>query len=295
VKRREFVTLLGAWAATRSRIARAQQAPKIAKVGVLYPGLAAALSLRMTAFRDGLLGAGYREPDNIELIPRAANSDPARIDALAAELAERKVDVILAVSPAAVRASQAASATIPIVALDLESDPVATGLIKSLSRPGGQVTGMFLDFPEFGKKWLELLKETMPGLTKVAVLWDPATGSVQKTSVEIAGEALHVKLEVWKCGAPQTSTMLFARQPRSGRCSSYVVFAGVWQQSRADRGTYARTSASRSDIVSRGRARRWANVVWGRPDGQLPQGGCDPRRQGVARRQTRRVARRTTD
>jgi putative ABC transport system substrate-binding protein len=150
----------------------------------------------MTAFRDGLLGAGYREPDNIELIPRAANSDPARIAALAAELAERKVDVILAVSPAAVRASQAASATIPIVALDLESDPVASGLIKSLSRPGGQVTGMFLDFPEFGKKWLELLKETMPGLTKVAVLWDPATGSVQKTSVEIAGEALHVKLEV---------------------------------------------------------------------------------------------------
>jgi putative ABC transport system substrate-binding protein len=196
MKRREFVTLFGAWAATRSRIARAQQAPKIAKVGVLFPGLAAALSLRMTAFRDGLLGAGYREPDNIELIPRAANSDPARIAALAAELAERKVDVILAVSPAAVRASQAASATIPIVALDLESDPVASGLIKSLSRPGGQVTGMFLDFPEFGKKWLELLKETMPGLTKVAVLWDPATGSVQKTSVEIAGEALHVKLEV---------------------------------------------------------------------------------------------------
>jgi putative tryptophan/tyrosine transport system substrate-binding protein len=218
MRRREFVILLGA-TATRSRIARAQQAPKIAKIGVLYPGLAAALSLRMTAFRDGLLGAGYREPDNIELIPRAANSDPARIAALAAELAERKIDVILAVSRAAVRASQAASATIPIIALDLESDPVASGLIKSLSRPGGQVTGMFLDFPEFSKKWLELLKETMPGLTKVAVLWDPATGPVQKTGVEIAGEALNVNT----LGLRLPAVTLFPEFARVGGLMSYGV------------------------------------------------------------------------
>lgn len=99
--------------------------------------------------------------------------------------AERKVDVIFAVSPAAVHAARSASRTIPIVALDLESDPVADGLINSLSRPGGQITGVFFDFPEFSKKWLELLKEAMPQLTKVAVLWDPATGRMQMSKSQV--------------------------------------------------------------------------------------------------------------
>ena len=112
------------------------------------------------------------------------------------ELAERKVDVMNPVSPAAVRAALAASATIPIVALDLESDPIANGWIKGLSRPGGQVTGVFFDFPEFGKKWLELLKEAMPQLVRVAVLWDPATGTVQMKAVESAAKLMNVKLEI---------------------------------------------------------------------------------------------------
>jgi putative ABC transport system substrate-binding protein len=112
------------------------------------------------------------------------------------ELAERKVDVMVPVSPAAIDAALAASTTIPIVALDFESDPIALGWIKSLSRPGGQVTGMFFDFPEFGKKWLELLKEAMPQLAKIAVLWDPATGPVQIKAVESAGKLLNVKLEI---------------------------------------------------------------------------------------------------
>src|SRR5262249_56029535 len=127
--------------------------------------------------------AGYGEPDNIELIARAANGDPKRIAPLAIELAERKVDVMLPVSPAAIHAALAASATIPIVALDLESDPIASGLIKSLSRPGGQVTGVFFDFPDFGKKWIELLKETMPQLATVAVLWDPPTAPLPTTAL----------------------------------------------------------------------------------------------------------------
>src|SRR5262249_9498611 len=104
VKRREFVTLLGgaaAWPLT----ARAQQASKIAKVGVLYPGTAATLSSRLAGLREGLQAAGYREPDNIELVARAANGDPKRIAPLAMELAERKVDVMLPVSPAAVHAA----------------------------------------------------------------------------------------------------------------------------------------------------------------------------------------------
>jgi putative ABC transport system substrate-binding protein len=195
LKRRELIGLLGgaaAWPLTAS----AQQPAKTAKVGILYPGTTATLPSRVAGLREGLQAAGYREPDNVELLPRAAEGDPMRIAPLAMELVGRKVDVMMPVSPAAVHAALAASPTIPIVALDLESDPVATGLIQSFSRSGGQVTGVFFDFPEFGKKWLELLKEAMPQLARIAVLWDPATGTVQMKAVESAGKLLNVELEI---------------------------------------------------------------------------------------------------
>jgi putative ABC transport system substrate-binding protein len=195
IRRRQFIMFL-CGAAAMSPLAVGAQQTKIAKVGVLFPGTAASLPARMAGLREGLQAAGYREPDNIELITRTAEGDPKRIAPLAMELAERKVDVIVPVSPAAIYAALAATATTPIVALDFESDPIASGWIKSLSRPGGQVTGMFFDFPDFGQKWLELLKEAMPQLSKVVVLWDPATGPVQMKAVEAAANLLNVKLEI---------------------------------------------------------------------------------------------------
>jgi ABC-type uncharacterized transport system substrate-binding protein len=113
LQRREFITLLGGAAAIWPFAAGAQQPSKIAKVGVLFPGLAASLPSRIAGLREGLQAAGYREPDNIELIPRAAEGDPKRIAALAMELAERKVDVMVPVSPAAIHAALAATTTIP--------------------------------------------------------------------------------------------------------------------------------------------------------------------------------------
>jgi putative tryptophan/tyrosine transport system substrate-binding protein len=115
---------------------------------------------------------------------------------MAADLAKRKVDIILAVSPAAVRAARSATTTIPIVAGDLESDPVDAGFIASVARPGGNVSGVFLDFPDFSKKWLELLKETVPQITSVGVFWDPATGTMQLRAVEAAAQTLNLKLEM---------------------------------------------------------------------------------------------------
>jgi ABC-type uncharacterized transport system substrate-binding protein len=197
VTRREFITLLGG-AATWPLAARAQQSGQLAKVGVLYPGLASTLPSRIAAFREGLQTVGYREPDNVALILRSSDGDSTRIPSLAMDLVERKVDVIVAVSAPAVKAARSATANIPIVAFDLESDPMASGLIDSFSRPGGQVTGVFFDFPEFSKKWLELLKEAMPQLSSVAVLWDPATGRMQMKGVEIAGKELKVKLEIFE-------------------------------------------------------------------------------------------------
>jgi ABC-type uncharacterized transport system substrate-binding protein len=116
MKRRKFIALVGGAAIAWPLAARAQQPAKPAKIGVLYPGLASTLPSRITAFLEGLQAAGYREPDNVELVLRSTGGDPARVAPLAMELAERKVDVIVAVSPAAVRAALSATPTIPIVA-----------------------------------------------------------------------------------------------------------------------------------------------------------------------------------
>ena len=109
-----------------------------------------------------------------------AESQAPRIAPLAAEIIASDVDVTFAIGPAVVRAFRAATQTVPIVANDLESDPVDSGIAKSLAHPGGNVTGVFFAFPEFSAKWLELLKQTIPQLSRVAVLWDPTTGSMQK-------------------------------------------------------------------------------------------------------------------
>jgi len=196
VKRRDFITLLGGAAAAWPLTARAQPSAQRAKIGVLYPGLASAMPSRIAALRDGLQAIGYREPDNVEFVVRSTGGDPTRTMPLAIELVERKVDVILAASAPAVNAARSATTAIPIVALDLESDPIGSGLISSLSRPGGQVTGIFFDFPDFSKKWLELLREAIPKLGSIAVLWEPATGPVHIKAVEIAAKELNVKVEI---------------------------------------------------------------------------------------------------
>jgi putative ABC transport system substrate-binding protein len=193
MKRREFITLMGcaaAWPLT----ARAQQ-PKIPKLGFLYPGPSTVATTRIDAFLGGLRAAGYRVPEEVEFISRFANGDPTRLAPMAIELVDQNVDVIAAVSTPVALAVRAATATIPIVAFDLETDPVATGMIASLARPGGNITGLFFDFPEFRTKLLELLKEVVPSLSKIAVIWDPNSGSAQLKSIEIAAEAIKVSLE----------------------------------------------------------------------------------------------------
>ena len=193
MRRREFITLVGG-AASWPLAARAQQ-PKIPKLGFLYPGPSTVATTRIDAFLGGLRAAGYRVPEEVEFISRFANGDPTRLAPMAIELVDQNVDVIAAVSTPVALAVRAATATIPIVAFDLETDPVATGMIASLARPGGNITGLFFDFPEFRTKLLELLKEVVPSLSKIAVIWDSNSGSAQLKSIEIAAEAIKVSLE----------------------------------------------------------------------------------------------------
>jgi len=192
IKRRDFVTLLGA-AAAWPLAARAQQTTF--QVGFLYPGPQAAASPRIAAYSSGMQAGGIRL-DQVSIIARVTGGDMAPRAPMAADLAARKVDLIAAISPAAVRAAQAATATIPIVAGDLESDPVASGFAASIARPGGNITGVFLDFPDFSKKWLEALKEAVPQAANVAVFWDPATGPMQRQAIEAAAQALNLKLAI---------------------------------------------------------------------------------------------------
>jgi putative ABC transport system substrate-binding protein len=195
MKRREFIALFSG-AASWPLAARAQPVGKVAQIGLLYPGIASVTASRIAALRDGLRAIRYGDADRVEFLVRASEGDPTKLAALAADLVERKVDAIVAISPSALRAAKSATTNIPIVADDLESDPVGSGFVASLAHPGGNITGVFSDFPDFGTKWLELLKEVIPALSRVAVLWDPATGPTQMDAVTSAGRLLNVKLEV---------------------------------------------------------------------------------------------------
>jgi putative ABC transport system substrate-binding protein len=193
MRRREFISLLGG-AAVWPRAAHGQGDRKLPTVAFLYPGPAPAAVPRIEAFLSGLRAAGYRPGEQFELVSRIADGDPTRIPSFARELTELTPKVIVTVSTAAARAVRSASATIPIIAHDLETDPVAAGLVASLARPGGNLTGYFFDFPEFRLKLLQLLQEAIPNLTTIAVLWDPAIGPSQIQSIEAGAQQLQLKL-----------------------------------------------------------------------------------------------------
>ena len=149
---------------------------------------------RAKLVRETLRAEGLVEGKNFVLsISVATNNE--QLPKLAKELVRPGVSAVLAVGPAALRAARTATATIPIVALDLETDPVKAGFAESLSHPGGNVTGLFFDFPDFSGKLLELLSEARPGLSRVAALWDPSSGSMQIEAAVAAAAARGMQLQ----------------------------------------------------------------------------------------------------
>src|SRR6202045_1820640 len=122
-------------------------------------------------------------------------------------------DVILAIASGSLVAARQASQTVPIVALDLESDPIATGAARSLNRPGGNVTGIFLDAPEIAGKWLQIIREVIPGTRKVALLYDLHLDQTQVRSAE--SSAVKIGIETLRCGVAQSSELRRAFQAAS--------------------------------------------------------------------------------
>ena len=174
MRRRDFITLLGGAAATWPLAAHAQQpAERVYRVG--YLSLSSRVpSVRFAeAFEDGLRRLGYRVGENITIEYRYANGQMERLPALAAELVRLGVDIIIAGSNPSTIATKAATTTIPIVMVNIV-DPVSTGLVASLARPGGNVTGLAVDAGgEILGKRFELLKEMLPNLSRLGIMWNP--------------------------------------------------------------------------------------------------------------------------
>jgi putative tryptophan/tyrosine transport system substrate-binding protein len=177
--------------------ADAQQPAVIARVGILRPAPPSPeVAMILEAFKQGLREHGYIEGQNVAVEFRFPTNNTDRLSAIAVDLLRVKPDVLFAAASSGVDAVRKATTTIPIVALDLETDPVASGIVASLARPGGNVTGIFLDLPELGGKWLELLKNVAPKISRVAVVWDPATGRVPLKGAEAAAPSLRLQLQV---------------------------------------------------------------------------------------------------
>jgi putative ABC transport system substrate-binding protein len=193
MRRREFISLLGG-AAAWPLVARAQQAESTPKIGLLWPGDAPPASPRMESFRQGLRALGFIDGQNIAIELRYAQRGPQQLPELAAELISLKVDVILAPGDFAPKVAQQATETIPIVAGG--DDILGAGIVASLSRPGGNTTGLTILSPELSAKRLEILRDIIPGLSRVTALWDPTTGASQVTITTSAALSLNLKLQV---------------------------------------------------------------------------------------------------
>ena len=198
IGRRELLAALGGAAAAWPLAARAQQPARSRKVGLLHPGESTVVSARVVAIREGLNGPDNQRDTRVELVIRLADGDLSRLPALATELVNDRVDAIIAAAPPAVQAAAGATTSIPVIAIDLETDPVASGMVTSLARPGRNITGVFLDFPDFSAKCLQLLIESVPTLAGVGVLWDPTTGPLQLKAVEAAAQGFGVSMQVFE-------------------------------------------------------------------------------------------------
>jgi putative tryptophan/tyrosine transport system substrate-binding protein len=181
--------------------ADAQAAANVPRIGVLV-FIAFGPNANLEAFRRILHALGWVEGQNIAIEYRWGEEQLDRLRDHAAELVRLNVDVIVASSSPAVQAARQATQTIPIVALDMETDPVASGLAASFARPGGNLTGVFLDQPALSGKWLELLREAVPDVTRVAVLWDAAINPEPLRATEIVAQSLRLPLHILEVRGP---------------------------------------------------------------------------------------------
>jgi putative tryptophan/tyrosine transport system substrate-binding protein len=200
--RKIIILLLVTMALAPVHLVEAQQAKKVPLVGILTPDPVSARINLFEAFKKGLREVGYVEGQNIGIEVRSAEGKRDRLPTVASELVRLKVDVILTSTTPAIQAAKQATTTIPIVAIS--TDPVGSGLVASLARPGGNITGLSLLGPEINGKQLELLKETLPKVKRVAFVGNPASVAfaLRFKEVEIAGQELGLQTQSVEVRSP---------------------------------------------------------------------------------------------
>ncbi len=205
MKRRSVLVLLGGGAIAWPLVARAQRPDRVRRLGLLLPYIESdsQAQARVTEFRTALQERGWTDGRNVQFEFRYTQGQSDRLPALAADLVQRQVDVILTAGTECTDAARKATKTIPIVMVAV-GDPIAAGFIASLAQPGGNITGTSLLATELTAKRLQLLKETLPALTRLAVLWSAANASVVQKLKQIQGAAplFKVKLHTFELHAP---------------------------------------------------------------------------------------------
>jgi putative ABC transport system substrate-binding protein len=215
MRRREFIKLLGGAAATWPLFARAQMQRKMARIGYLGAGIKNVTPNPRDAFLQGLRDLGYVEGQNFLLVDRYADGQQERLPKLAAELVRLEVDIIMAPTSGSAKAAKDATGTIPIV-MAASGDPVGLGLVASLARPGGNLTGPSMMTTELVGKRMQLLKEVVPGLVRVAVLTNSvnAVHAIFWRETEPAARELGLELQPVEARVPEDFEVAFATATR---------------------------------------------------------------------------------
>jgi putative ABC transport system substrate-binding protein len=230
MKRREFITLIGGAVAAWPLAAGAQQ--RMPVIGFLNYTSSDGFTERLRGFRQGLKDTSYVEGENVAIEYRWADNEMDRLPALVAELVRRQVAVIAAPNPVSARAAKGATSTIPIVFLSPE-DPIRHGLVASLARPGGNLTGINIFTGEVDAKRLELLHEMVPDATRVAVLVNPNNPRAETTvrDVEAAARAFGLQIQVLNVSTSREINAAFATFVRD-RPDAVFVSLDVFLNSR---------------------------------------------------------------
>ena len=194
MRRREIITLIGSATVAWPIASIAQEAGRTYRLGILFPFPREHPSVVL--LMGDLRRRGFIDGQNLTVNYRVFAQHPELIPEYAAQLIKAEADVLLIGGPESVAAARNATNSIPIVAVDLESDPVAMGYVKSLARPGGNMTGMFLDLPELSGKQVGLLKEIVPRLSRIAVFGIPGLNAAQFAAAETAARTLAVEAEI---------------------------------------------------------------------------------------------------
>jgi putative tryptophan/tyrosine transport system substrate-binding protein len=233
MKRREFITLVGGAAAAWPLTARAQQ-PAIPVIGFLHSASPDGNAERVRAFRQGLKEAGFVEGENVAIEYRWAENKNDRLPELAADLVRRRVAVIAAGTTPSAFAAKAATTTIPVVFI-VSEDPVRLGLVTSLARPGGNLTGINFLATELAAKRLELLRQLVPRATRIAVLVNPADATIAETTLrdaETAARAMGLQIQVHNASSSREIEASFASFVRERPDGLFVASAAFFNDRR---------------------------------------------------------------